>query len=104
MRLLVGALEAGLPGDRYERRAVEVGVRHARQQVGRARPQGSQTHAGVGREASVDVRHERRALLVTREDEADLVAVGECGIQRERLLAGDAEDVPHALVLQTLHE
>jgi len=41
---------------------------------------------------------------VAREDKADLLAAIERLVERERLLAGDAEDVPGALVLEAANE
>jgi hypothetical protein len=41
---------------------------------------------------------------VPREDEANLLAVRKRRVERERLLAGDAEDMPHALVLEAAHK
>src|SRR5438477_515516 len=57
-----------------------------------------------GRDAAVDVRHAGRALLVACQDERDLVARCKRRVQGECLLAGNAEDVTDALVLEALHE
>src|SRR2546425_943497 len=51
---------------------------------------------GFSRRAS----HDRGDLLVTRQDDADLVGIGEGRVQGERLFTGDAEHVLHALVLE----
>ena len=102
--LLVDALEPGLARDRNQRRAIELRVGDAGEQVRRSRTERGQADSGIGREASVDVGHERRALLVAREDEADLVALGECGVQSEGLFTGDPKYVLYALVLETPNE
>src|SRR4029077_7238724 len=60
--------------------------------------------AGIRRETPVDVGHERGALLVPRQDELDLVAIRERGVEGERFLPGYAEHMPDALVLEALHE
>src|SRR5947208_1566484 len=86
------------------RRATELRVGDAGEQVRRSRTERGQADSGIGREASVDVGHERRALLVAREDEADLVALGECGVQSEGLFTGDPKYVLYALVLETPNE
>jgi len=104
MRLEVHAFEPGLSGDGDERRAVELRVGDAGEQVRRPWPQRREADAREGRETSVDVGHERRGLFVTREDELDLVAVLERRIEVERLFAGDPEHVPHALVLEAANE
>src|SRR5205814_2571858 len=96
--------EAHLSGDRDKWGSVDVRVGDARDEVRRTGPQRRKTHPRVRRETAINVRHEGRTLLVTGEDERDLVALRERGIEREGLLAGYAEDVPHAFVLEALHE
>ena len=102
--LLVHADEVDLPGERHERRVVEVGVADAGRQVGGARPEGREADAGVAGEATVGVGHERGALLVARRDERDALGAVEGLVEVEGLLAGDAEDVLDALALETLDE
>ena len=104
VRFLVRTLESDLPGDGDERGAVDLCVRHSGDEVGRARPQRGEAHPGIRRETAVDVGHERGALLVPREDELDLVAVRQRGVEGEGLLAWNPEHVPHALVLEAAHE
>ena len=53
--------------------AVHVGVCHTRDQVGGAGPERSEAHPGLAGEPAVDICHEGRALLVTREQEPDLL-------------------------------
>ena len=69
--LLVQARGRALPGDRHHRRAIHVRVRHAGDEVGRARPQRGQAHARLAGQPAVDVGHEGRTLLVARGDEPD---------------------------------
>ena len=68
--LLVHLGEAGLPGQRHHRRAVEEGVGEAGDEVGRARAERPQADAGVAGQAAVGVGHEGGALLVADGDEA----------------------------------
>ena len=96
-------LTRDLARDGHERRAVEEGVGHAGHEVGGARPQGRETHAGVAREATEDVGHEGGALLVARGDEAN-VGVLEREHEVEVLLARNAEDDPDPLCLETLYQ
>ena len=103
MRLLVHALEVALAGERDERRAVEVRVRHRGHEVERARAERAEADAGVAGQAAVDVRHVGAALLVADRHELDRRA-RERLVQVERLLARDAEDVPDALGLEALDE
>ena len=58
VRLLVHPLEVGLPGEGDERGAVEEGVGHRGDEVGRARPERAEAHAGAPRQAAVHVGHE----------------------------------------------
>ena len=84
-------LTGDLPRDRDERRAVQKRVGHAGDEVRRARPERRQANTGAPGQAAVYVRHEGRALLVTRWDEANpRLLDGEHKV--EVLLAGYAED------------
>jgi hypothetical protein len=100
MRFLVDAIPARLPGDRHERRTVEVGIGHAGGEVGRAGPERREAHAGATGEPTAGVGHERRPLLVARRDEAD-ARVGERVEDLDDLFARKAEHVPYAFVLET---
>ena len=102
--LLVHLGEAGLAGQRHHRRPVEVCVGEPGHEVRRPGPERPQAHAGLARQAAVRVGHERGALLVAHGDEGDLARRVERVVQVERLLAGDAEHVPDALVLEAVHE
>ena len=62
--LLVHAGQVDLAGDRHQRGVVQVGVGDAGGQVGRARTQRGQAHAGLAGEAPVGFGHEGGALLV----------------------------------------
>ena len=103
VRLLVHPLEVALAGERDERRAVEVGVRHRGHEVQRAGAERAEADARVPGQAAVDVGHVGAALLVAHRHELDRRA-RERLVQVERLLARDAEDVLHALGLEALHE
>ena len=97
------ALEVALPGEGDERRAVQVGVGHCRDEVRGPRPQGAEADAGAAGEAPVHVGHVGAALLVAHGHELDR-RVRERLVEVERLLAGDAEDEPHTLGFEALHE
>ena len=102
--LLVHLGEARLAGERDDRRAVQVGVGQAGDEVGRAGPERAETDAGPAGEAAVGVGHEGRPLLVPDGEEGDGLGVLDRLVQVERLLAGDPEDVPDALVLEAADE
>src|SRR5438270_8488573 len=104
VRFLVGALETDLTGDGDEWGAVDMRVRDSGDEVGRAGTERGQAHPRIRRESAVDVGHEGGALLVPREDELDLFAVREGGVQGEGLLSGNAEDVTNSLVLEAFHQ
>lgn len=101
--LLVHPGGGRLSGHRHHGRAVHVGVRHARHEVGRPRTQGGQADARPSGEPAVNVRHERGSLLVAGGDEVHL-AVQHHVHHVEVLLAGEAEDPLDPLVLETADE
>ena len=103
VRLLVHPLEVALAGERHERRAVEVGVRHRGHEVERARAERAEADAGAAGEPAPDVGHVGAALLVADRDELDRRARQRL-VQVERLLARNAEHVLDALGLEALHE
>ena len=104
MRLLVQPLRVPLPAQHQDRRPVHVGVGHPGDEVRGARPEGAETAGRVAGQPAIDLRHERRALLVPTPDEPDLVGLLERHHEVGVLLARHAEDVLDALVLETLHE
>ena len=97
------AREVGLPGDRHERRVVQVGVGDAGRQVGRARTQRGQAHARLASQPAINVGHEGRALFVARGDKLD-------GGANQRIhdihvfLARDSEDIADTLVRETFDD
>ena len=101
--LLVEEAAGELARDRHHGRPVEVRVGQARGEVRRAGPEGREAHARPAGQPPPDVRHEGRRLLVADRDEAD-GRVEEGVVQIERLLAGHAEDVAHALLLEAADE
>ena len=98
--LLVELVGGGLAGDGDDRRAVEVGVGDAGQEVRRAGPERRHRDGRAPREPAVDVGHERRALLVAGRDVADRLGPRERLEDVHRLLAGHREDVLAALRLE----
>ena len=103
VRFLVDAVTTGLPRDGDERRVIEVRIGDAGGEIGGARSERREAHAGAARQAAAGVGHEGSALLVARRDEADR-RVGERIQDVENLLPGQAEDVPDALVLEAPHD
>ena len=101
--LLVHPLEVGLPGQRDERRAVEVGVGDGGDEVQRARAERAQADAGAPGQAAVHVGHVGAALLVSNRDERDR-RFRQRLVEVQGLLARDAEHVLDALGLQALDE
>jgi len=99
VRLLVEQVPGELARDRHDRRTVEVRIGQAGREVRGARPERGQAHARAAGQTTPDVRHEGRRLLVPDRNERDGRA-GERVVDVQRLLAGHAEDVAHALALQ----
>ncbi len=73
-------------------------------EVGDARGLGGGDDGGAARSAREAVGHEGGALLVAREDEADLRRVAQGVDHRQVLRAGDAEDVVDALAQERVHQ
>ena len=103
VRLLVAAVHPDLGRERDQRRGVGGGVGDAEQQVDRPGPEGRRAHAGLAGQPAVDLGHERGALLVAGEHVVDR-GLRQRLDQPDVLLAGDAEDVRDALVLQALDD
>lgn len=99
---LLGLLDRLLPGDHQHRHAAQVGVGAGGDQVGGARAEGRQADPGLAGEAPIGGGHEAGRLFVAGEHQPDLRLAQ--GLQQvEILLAGNSEDVLHALVFQALH-
>ena len=101
VRLLVELVGGGLAGDGHDRRAVEVGVGDAGQQVRRAGPERRHRDGRAAGEPAVHVGHEGGALLVPGRDVADRARMRERLEDVQRLLARDREDVLATLRLET---
>ena len=103
VRFFVHPVRASLSGEGDQGRAVQIRVRHAGKEVGRARPQGGQTHARLASQPAINVGHEGRALFVARRDKLD-------GGANQRIhhihvfLAGDAEDIADTLVREAFDD
>ena len=72
-RHLADELRHDLTRDRHERDGVHVRVRDRRNEVRRARPAGRHAHADLAGRPRIALRGEGAALLVPRQDHADLV-------------------------------
>ena len=81
-----------------------IGLGERRERVGGRRPAGHHDHARRARGARVAVGHERRALLVAREDVADRRLAQERVVDGEVVDPGNAEDVTHALLGEGAHD
>jgi hypothetical protein len=84
-----------LAGERDDRRAVQVRVRHAGDEVGRARSEGRETRPGQAGAARHRLGHERRIRLVLREDELE-TRLAEALDEVDDLSTGVTEDVADA--------
>ena len=103
VRLLEAARHADLRRQRDQRRGVGRRVGGAEQQVDRTGTERRGAHAGLPRQPPVGLGHERGALFVPGEHVGDR-GPGQRLHQPDVLLARDAEDVRHALVLQALND
>ena len=103
VRLLVHPLEVALAGESHQRSTVQVRVRDGGHEVESSWPERAEADARAAGQPAPDVGHVGAALLVTDRDEFDRGARQRL-VQVERLLAGNSEDVLHALGLEALHE
>ena len=88
------AVDRQLAGERDDRRAIEVRVRDAGHEVGRARPEGRETDARRPGAARHRLGHEGRAGLVPREHELE-AGLAETLDEVHHLAARVPEDVPY---------
>jgi hypothetical protein len=93
----------GLTGNGNHRSMVKIGIGHPRDQVGSTRPKRSDTYTGFARQATVNIGHKSRTLLMSGGNELDR------GIQQrihdiEIFLTWNAKDVFHTFVFQAPHK
>ncbi len=100
---LLRLLDRLLAGDHQHRHPAQLGVSRGGDQVGGAGPQGRQAHAGLAGMAPIGRRHESGALLVPGQDQPDL-RPGQAVEEVQILLAGNAEDIIDAFLLQAMDE
>ena len=103
VRFLVDPRGRRLARNGHQRGMIQVGVRYAGHQVGRARPERRQTYAGPPGQSPVDVGDEGGRLLVMRGDKTNL-ALRQDVQDVDVFFAGDAEDNLNALIFQTADE
>ena len=89
-----------LAGDRHDRDRIHVGVGQRGHEVRRARAARRHAHAHLAGRARVTRRHEAAALLVARQDGADLLRLGQRLVQPLARAAGIGENRIDALALQ----
>jgi hypothetical protein len=99
---LLRFLDRLLAGDHQHRHAAELGIGGGGDEVGRARPQRGQAHAGLAGVAAIGRGHEAGALFVAGEDQLDLARARQRIEEIEVLLARHAEDVFAAFLLKAL--
>jgi hypothetical protein len=80
-----------------------VGIGQAGDEIGRTWPQRGEAHPRFASQPAIHVRHERRALLMARHDEADGRAEQRVE-QIQVLLARHAEDVTDTFVFQAFDD
>ena len=98
------AFGGALSGEHQHGRMIHVGIRHPGNQVGGARPQRAQTTGGVAGEATVNFRHEGRALFVPRQNELDFVGLLQRNHEIGVFLAGHAEDIFDAFFFEAFYK
>ena len=101
--LLVDPVQADLCRQSHYRRTVRRRICRAQEQVDRARSQGRRAHPGAPTQATVDLGHERRRLLVAHQHIPDRRA-GQGVSETDVLFARDTEHDGDALTLQAAHK
>ena len=81
----------------HHRRRRAVGLRHARDGVGTARPRREQAHAGLSGEPPVGVGHEGGVRLLLAGDEADGGSFSQRIVELQKMGAGEAIEPPDVL-------
>ena len=92
-----------LTGDCNQRCAVAVGICHAGDQIGCARPQRGKTDTCLSRQSAIDIRHKCCALFVPCGDKLN-GGIPERLHDVQILLSGNPEDIFHAFIFQTPHQ
>ena len=92
MKGAAAGIEGGSsPAEEQERGAGGERVRHSGQSVGDAGARGDDRHAEATRQPCIGVGRVRRALLVPRVDDPD-VLIDATGVDRRHVQAGERED------------
>ena len=103
MRFLMQPLGRTLAGQYQHRCAIHVRIGHARDQVGRTGPQGTQAARRVAGQATINFGHKGRALFMAGQHKANLVGL----LQRQHeigiLFARYAKDGFNAFLFQAAH-
>jgi hypothetical protein len=97
-------LDRFLAGDHQHRHPAQLGIGRRCHEIGGSRSQRRQANAGLAGVPSIGRGHESRALLMPRQDQFDLGRSRQAVEEIKVLLAGHAEDVLDALVLEALDE
>ena len=104
--LMAGQLHlvgAHLAGNGHQRRAIQIGIGHAGDQIGGTGTQCGKTDAGPAGETAVDICHKSGALLMAHRNKTNMaVADGEHQVQC--LFAGDAKHNIDTFGFQTVHQ
>ena len=101
-RVIADEMGRHLPGDADDGNRIAQRVGEAGDRVGRARPRRHQHAADLAGRARITLGGVDRALLVAHENMANLLLMEQRVIDRQHRPAGIAENMPDALVLQSL--
>jgi len=101
---LLRLLDRLLAGDHQDRHAAELGIGRGSDEVGRARPQRRQAHAGLAGVTAIGRGHEAGALLVPGQHQLDFRGARQRVEEVEVLLPRHAENVLAAFGLEALDE
>ena len=104
--LMAGQLHlvgAHLAGNGHQRRAIQIGIGHAGDQIGGTGTQCGKTDAGPAGETAVDICHKSGALLMAHRNKTNM-AVTDGEHQVQCLFAGDAKHNIDTFGFQTVHQ
>ena len=93
-----------LPGDGDDRSGIQISIGNRSHQIGRARAAGAHADASLARRAGITFRREGTALLMTRQDGANLLRLRERLVNFHARAAGIREDDFDAFAFQSFYK
>ena len=97
------SIQRRLPGNRYQRRAIQEGIPYTGCEIRGARSERGDTDSSLSAHSSIDIRHERGSLFMSCGDQSDR-GIGERIHQSEGFFAGEGEQKPNFFILKASNQ